>query len=430
MARRAVVVMVISLSFSCVEQVRCELACGPSYVSVVAVARLCAQPAQCAIFSFCALCSDAMGALEFVGCARRQWRETTALTVYREESSPFQLTCSPAEADIGQVRSSNLAIAAMMAYEGVQPRGRFVKMADDDVRDVAVGAVSTRDGRTSRISKWGIRRVHSLSTTTADPAAGSRHACSQRPLRRTGCDSCASNGPVWDSPVAQKTRSYSGWADDMVTIANALGYHEFGVTGWSEGGPWALAAAAYIDPARLRHISSIAGGSYGTFGDNWAAQYLSKIDAFGGALALRFKPGFRLMYASLGITAEYFRGQLRQTTAEIRQRLRPTDSASAARSQRPSATHAPNASHTVATDWFATLNSSIGVGLSTSRRSTGESICGKDWTIDLSRIPSTRRWLTECPESVWHPVEGAGHFVAVGAGDEVFAIAAEELGAP
>jgi len=35
-----------------------------------------------------------------------------------------------------------------MAYEGVQPRGRFVKMADDDVRDVAVGAVSTRDGRT------------------------------------------------------------------------------------------------------------------------------------------------------------------------------------------------------------------------------------------------------------------------------------------
>ena len=183
----------------------------------------------------------------------------------------------------------------------------------------------------------------------------------------------------------------------MVTIADALGYHEFGVTGWSEGGPWALAAAAYIDPARLRHVSSIAGGSYGTFGDNWAAQYLSKIDAFGGTLALRFKPGFRLMYASLGITAKHFREQLRRTTAEIGQRLRPTDSASAARSQRPSATHAPNASHTVATDWFATLNSSIGVGLSTSRRSTGESTCGKDWTTGLYRIRSTRRWLTECP---------------------------------
>ena len=106
----------------------------------------------------------------------------------------------------------------------------------------------------------------------------------------------------------QKTRTYSGWADDLITIADALGYHEFGVTGWSEGGPWALAAAAYIDPLRLRHVSSIAGGSYGTFGDNWAADYLSKADALGGFLALHFEPGFRLMYATLGITAEHFRG--------------------------------------------------------------------------------------------------------------------------
>ena len=33
----------------------------------------------------------------------------------------------------------------------------------------------------------------------------------------------------------QKARSYSGWADDLVTLADALGHHEFGVTGWSEG---------------------------------------------------------------------------------------------------------------------------------------------------------------------------------------------------
>ncbi|MBW4551105.1 MAG: alpha/beta hydrolase [Aphanocapsa sp. GSE-SYN-MK-11-07L] len=59
----------------------------------------------------------------------------------------------------------------------------------------------------------------------------------------------------------QKTRTYSGWADDLTTIADALGYHEFGVTGWSEGVPWALAAAAYIDPVRLRHVSSIAGAT-------------------------------------------------------------------------------------------------------------------------------------------------------------------------
>jgi len=33
------------------------------------------------------------------------------------------------------------------------------------------------------------------------------------------------------------------------------------------------------------------------------------------------------------------------------------------------------------------------------------------------------------PGSVWHSVEGAGHFVAVGSGDDVLAIAADELGA-
>jgi pimeloyl-ACP methyl ester carboxylesterase len=128
-------------------------------------------------------------------------------------------------------------------------------------------------------------------------------------------DAAASNGlrlvcvdrPGMGQSSPQKERSYRGWADDLVAVADALGHREFGVTGWSEGGPWALAAAAYIDPARLRHVSSIAPGSYGAFGDNSAAQYLSKIDALGGSLALRFTPGFRLMYAALGLSARRFR---------------------------------------------------------------------------------------------------------------------------
>jgi hypothetical protein len=33
------------------------------------------------------------------------------------------------------------------------------------------------------------------------------------------------------------------------------------------------------------------------------------------------------------------------------------------------------------------------------------------------------------PGVVWHPVAGAGHFVAVGAADDIFGIAARELGA-
>ena len=100
--------------------------------------------------------------------------------------------------------------------------------------------------------------------------------------------------------------TYFDWVNDLVTIADALRNHQFGVTGWSEGGPWAFAAAAYIDPNRLRHVSSIAGGSYGTFGANWATEYRAGSDKLGGFLALHMRPGFRLMYAALDLAAKRF----------------------------------------------------------------------------------------------------------------------------
>jgi len=224
----------------------------------------------------------------------------------------------------------------------------------------------------------------------------------------------------------QKTRSYSGWADDLTTIADALGYRAFGVTGWSEGGPWALAAAAYIDPLRLRHVSSIAGGSYGTFGDNWAADQLSKADAMGGTLALRFKPGFRLMYAALGLTAKRFRKayleQLRKALNDYDRRIlrRPEIEAAFAETSAECFAHGSD-------------------GL------VRDSEClYRRWAFDVTKIErpvhmwqgtddqlvpaSINRTVADrMPGAVWHSVEGAGHFVAVGSADGVFAIAAKEL---
>jgi len=316
-----------------------------------------------------------------------------------------------------------------MAYEGVQPRGRFVKMADDDVRDVAVEAVSTRDGRTLAYLEVGDPQgplvIHNhggpSSRFEARLLAG---AASKNRLRLV----CVER-PGMGQSSRQKTRSYSGWADDMVTIANALGYRAFGVTGWSEGGPWALAAAAYIDPARLRHISSIAGGSYGTFGNNWAAQYLSKIDAFGGALALRFRPGFRLMYASLGLTAEYFRNSF---VKQLRKSVNDYDRQILLRPQ-------------VATTFGDACAECFAHGSDGLVRDA--ELLYRSWAFDVSTIdrrvhmwqglddrlvpdPINKAVADRMPGSVWHPVEGAGHFVADGSGDDIFAIAAEELGAP
>lgn len=226
----------------------------------------------------------------------------------------------------------------------------------------------------------------------------------------------------------QNARSYSGWADDMLTVADALGYREFGVTGWSEGGPWALAAAAYLDPTRLRHVSSIAGGSYGTFGDNSAAQYLSKIDALGGTLALRFRPGFRLMYATLGITAKHFRKsfveQVRKSVNQYDQQIL----------RRPG----------VADTFGDTCAEGFAHGSDGLVRDA--ELLYRRWAFDVKAIerpvhmwqglddrlvpdPINKAVADAMPGAVWHPVKGAGHFVAIGAGDDIFATAAHELGA-
>ena len=226
----------------------------------------------------------------------------------------------------------------------------------------------------------------------------------------------------------QKNRTYAGWADDLLTVADALGAHEFGVTGWSEGGPWALAAAAYIDSRRLRHVSSIAGGSYGAFGDNWAADQLSKADAMGGYLALRFRPGFRLMYAALGLTAKRFR---RSYAEQVRKAVNDYDRQILLR---------PGV-ETAFCDASAECFAQGSDGLV-----RDSELLYRHWAFDVATIrrpvhmwqgtddrlvaASINRTVADrMPGAVWHQVEGAGHFVAVGSGDEVFAIAARELGA-
>ena len=224
----------------------------------------------------------------------------------------------------------------------------------------------------------------------------------------------------------QKSRTYAGWADDLTTIADALGYREFGVTGWSEGGPWALAAAAYIDPARLRHVSSIAGGSYGAFGDNWAADRLSKADAMGGFLALHFEPGFRLMYAAIGITAEHFRATYFK---ELLKAVNDYDRQVLLEPGFESAFCEASA------ECFAQGSEGL---------VRDSELLYRNWAFDVRKIerpvhmwqglddtlvaPFINETIADrMPGAVWHPVEGAGHFVAVGAADDMLAIAAEEL---
>ncbi len=159
-----------------------------------------------------------------------------------------------------------------------------------------------------------------------DPVAGSRAvylpatAASKNRLRLV-CRRSPRHAE--DSPVhTSRARIAEGWAGDPDNrprrcIGPPRVRGDGLVRGWSA---WALAAAAYIEPARLRHVSSIAGGSYGTFGDNWAADHLSQSHALQVLLALRFKPAaFRVMYAVLGVPPSTFSTPFHQTAV-----LRPS----------------------------------------------------------------------------------------------------------
>ena len=294
--------------------------------------------------------------------------------------------------------------------------------------ECATRTVTARDGRTLAYVEVGDPRGPLVIHNHGGPSSRLEARLFASSASRNRLRLICVDRPGIGQSSRQKNRTYAGWADDLLAIADALGAREFGVTGWSEGGPWALAAAAYIDPRRLRHVSSIAGGSYGTFGDNWAADQLSKADALGGYLALRFPPGFRLMYAILGLTAKRFRrsyaDQLRKTLNDYDRQILLQPDVEAAFCGASAECFAQGSDGLVRDSqllyrrWafdVATIERPVHMWQGTDDRLVAASI--------------NRTVADRMPGAVWHPVEGAGHFVAVGAGDDVFAIAAEELGA-
>ena len=203
-------------------------------------------------------------------------------------------------------------------------------MADDDVRDVAGGAVSTRDGRDLTYLEVGDPHgplvIHNhggpSSRLRGTPARGRRiEEPAATRLRRP-----ARHGTVQSAEDTQLLRLGRRHGDDRRRVGIPRIRRDRLVGGWPMG-----AGRSRLHRSRLDCATSAASRAEATEHSVTIGRrnHLSKIDAFGGTLALRFKPGFRLMYAALGITAKHFREQLRRTGAEIGQRLRPTDSASA-----------------------------------------------------------------------------------------------------
>jgi pimeloyl-ACP methyl ester carboxylesterase len=224
----------------------------------------------------------------------------------------------------------------------------------------------------------------------------------------------------------QPERTFESWAGDLLSLADALGAKHFAVTGWSEGGPWALAAAAYLDPGRLVHVASIGGASYGTFGANWAAKYQSGVDALGGRLALHFHPGFKLMYELLGATAKYLDDSYAKAI---------TKSVSAADRE-------VLADNEVMASFLAASRECFRHGAD--GLVVDATILYKAWSFDVTKLTRpvhfwqggadtlvpeiiNKTVADKTPGAVWHPISGGGHFIAVSHAHDILALAAEAL---
>lgn len=234
--------------------------------------------------------------------------------------------------------------------------------------------------------------------------------------------------PGFGQSSPQSPLSYQSWASDLTAIADALGYQRFGVSGWSGGGPSAFAAAFYIDPTRLQHVTDIAGAHYGAFGANWAAQYLSKVDALGGSLALHHPIAFHLMYSSLELDAVHFRNSYWKSLTKV---LGDQDRTFLAQDG------VKDAFLDASAECFAQGVRGLEADAAMSYR---------PWEFDITTIERpVHIWqgtddhfvpakinevvAQRVPGAVLHSVEGADHFVALTHGDSIFALAAEEPGA-
>lgn len=243
---------------------------------------------------------------------------------------------------------------------------------------------------------------------------------------RQGLRMVAVDRPGYGRTPMQESWNYQMWSADLAEVASILGYEQFGVSGWSGGGPAALAAAAYIDPSRLLHVTDIAGAPYGAFGADWASQYLSAADKLGGRLAIHHPLLMHWMYSSIELDAVHFRNSYWKTLYKV------TNDHDRAYLDAPGV---QEAFVDASADCFAQ-----GVeGLL-----YDSELCYKPWPFDVTKIERTihiwqgtddhfvpfeinKIMAERIPGAVLHEVPGGDHFIAIGCADEIFAVAASEI---
>lgn len=113
-------------------------------------------------------------------------------------------------------------------------------------------AIRLRDGRRLAYAEWGDPQGATVFFFHGTP--GSRLYCPDETITASSRVRLLTvDRPGIGGSDVLPRRTFAAWPSDVVELADTLGVDEFGVVGWSAGGPSAAACAALI-PARLTGV--------------------------------------------------------------------------------------------------------------------------------------------------------------------------------
>jgi pimeloyl-ACP methyl ester carboxylesterase len=150
--------------------------------------------------------------------------------------------------------------------------------------------VVTADGRTVAFATWGEPDGFPILTLHGTPGCRLERWPREGLYRELGVYVVTHDRAGYARSDRRRGRCVADEVDDVLLLADELGFERFAVTGGSGGGPHALACAALIPPERLIRATCAVGvvpfGPQGLEKDAWLAGMDAKnVEEFGWALA-------------------------------------------------------------------------------------------------------------------------------------------------
>lgn len=160
----------------------------------------------------------------------------------------------------------------------------------------------TRDSRKIAFCEYGDPRGNPLFYFHGTPGSRREALFSHNPARDFGQRVIAPDRPGMGSSDPQPGRTLLSWPEDVVQIADQLGFDKFGVIGVSGGGPHALACSHAI-PGRLEFTTIM--GSWAPVAGTELAQDMAPLDQFFLKVALVSPTLFSLPFSVFAISSRY-----------------------------------------------------------------------------------------------------------------------------